>query len=205
MLLNWQRLDRENSQKMIENVKSSGDPGLFSPATSEVQRAYLPFYRDYMAYKLTNYASLPSFTFEYLGDGQFFQHLDGTETPIYAVNDKGTLKLNELNVAEYLSFYFKHVSTEDGDVVFVKDPHDMPLLDSLDSVSMETLVRNHQPPEVEYSQTRNVYVVKATLYFEGQLIRATINVNAAGRVSITDQTMIMTEIMQPGARSPQTV
>ena len=65
--MNWQRLDRENTLKTIDSVKSASEAGLFSPTTSEVQRARLSFYEGIDLYKLTNFASLPSFTFEYLG------------------------------------------------------------------------------------------------------------------------------------------
>lgn len=90
--MNWQRLDRETTVKTIDSVKSSSEAGLFSVATSEVQKARLPFYNAVDLYKLTNFSSLPSFTFEYLGDDmQHFYYLDGTEQPIFTINDKGHL------------------------------------------------------------------------------------------------------------------
>jgi len=82
--MHWQRLDRDTSVKVIDSVKSDANEGLFSVGTSEVQRARVSFYKEYFIYKVTNYASLPSFTFEYLSDGTFFHYLDGTESPIYA-------------------------------------------------------------------------------------------------------------------------
>ncbi|MCI5060584.1 MAG: hypothetical protein MRY79_05885, partial [Alphaproteobacteria bacterium] len=130
--MRWQRLDRDNSVKVIDSVKSEANAGLFSVGTSEVERAGLPCYQGYFLYKVTNYASLPSFTFEYLGDGTFFHYLDGTEDPIHTVNDKGVLSLDKSNIMAYLDFYFSHISGEEGDIIVIHNPHDMPLLDSLD-------------------------------------------------------------------------
>src|SRR5688572_12860610 len=112
--MHWQRLDRENTIQVIDSVKSAADPRLIVSGTSEVERARLSFYGNTSLYKVTNYASLPSFTFEYLGDGTFFHYLDGTEMPIYTVNDKGGLMLTENSIVDYLAFFFGHVAGDGG-------------------------------------------------------------------------------------------
>jgi hypothetical protein len=191
----WQRLDRDNTVKVIDSVKSVAEAGLFSPATSEVERAGLPFYSGNIAlYKITNFASLPSFTFEYLGDGLFFTYLDGTDEPIYTLNDKGLLTLNEGSVLEYLDFYFAHAMIEDEEMYFIRNVHDMPLLDSLDMDSAAEVTRNHRPATVAYDAGFDKYTVEADIYAEGLMLRATIEVTASGRVTITHRRMIVNAI-----------
>ncbi len=192
--MHWQRLDRENTLKVIDSVKSAGDMGLFTPATSEVKKSPLSFYEDFNLYKLTNFASLPSFTFEYLGKGQFFHYLDGTEVPIYTVNDQGALTLNDRSVVDYLEFFFAHVHIDDEEMLLIKNPHDMPLLDSLGDDSIAVVVRNHNPARVEYDGGHDKYTVEADLYADGLLIRATIAVTSNGRVSILNRRMIVNAV-----------
>jgi hypothetical protein len=196
--MNWQRLDRDTTLKTIDSVKSASDPGLFSPGTSEVQKARLSFYDDIELFKLTNFASLPSFTFEYLGDGRFFHYLDGTEQPIYAVNDKGTLSLNDRSVVDYLEFFFAHVGMEDEEMVLIRNPHDMPLLDSLGADSIDAVMKSHNPPTVSYDAGFDKYTVEADLYADGLLIRACVEVNAAGRVEMTGRKMIVNAVARSG-------
>ena len=196
----WQRLDRENTLKTIDSVKSASEAALFSPTTSEVQRARLSFYEGVDLYKLTNFASLPSFTFEYLGDGTFFQHLDGTELPIYTTNDKGRLSLNDRSVVDYLDFFFSHVMMDDEETYFIHNAHDMPLLDSLDEESVEAITGNHKPPAVQYDAGFDKFTVEADLYSDGLLIRATIEVTASGRVSVLNRRMIVNALaISPGS------
>ncbi|PZO81526.1 MAG: hypothetical protein DI626_10795 [Micavibrio aeruginosavorus] len=192
--MHWQRLDRENTLKTIDSVKSAADAGLFSPTTSEVQKARLSFYDGVELYKLTNFASLPSFTFEYLGQNGLFQYLDGTEMPIYTVNDKGVLILDDRTVLDYLQFFFAHVALEEDEVYFVNDARDMPLLDSLDEDSIQAITRNHKPPKVVYDAGYDRYSVEADLYAEGLLMRATVDVTASGRVSVQDRRMILNAV-----------
>lgn len=192
--MNWQRLDRETTITIIESVRSAGEAGLFSLTTSEVKRARLPFYEKIDLYRLTNFASLPSFTFDYLGDGTLFQHLDGTELPIYTTNDKGVLELNDRTVVDYLEFFFAHVAFEEEEMALIQNPHDNPLLDSLDIDSADSVINNHKPALVTYDAGFDKHTVEADLYADGLLIRATIEVSAAGRVSITDRKMIVNAV-----------
>lgn len=192
--MHWQRLDRDNSLKVIDSVKSAENAGLFSHTTSEVQRSRLGFYKDYSIYKVTNYASLPSFSFEYLSDGLFFHYLDGTEAPIHTVNDKGVLTLDKNNVMAYLAFYFAHVGDDEGDIIVINNPSDMPMLDSLDAEAYDAVFSNYKAPEIHYDGGFDAYEVTTDLYKDSRVMRAAIEINVKGRVKIKGQKMIMQEV-----------
>lgn len=192
--MNWQRLDRETTIKTIDSVKSASEAGLFSPATSEVQRARVTFYDGLFLYKITNFASLPSFTFEYLGDGTFFHYLDGTEQPVYAVNDRGYLNLNDRTVLDYLEFFMARVMLDDDEIYFIRDPHDMPFLESLDSGSADAVIRNHKPASVSYDAGFDKFTIEGDLYSEGQILRAVLEVSAKGRVSVLSRKMVVNSV-----------
>lgn len=195
MLLKWQRLERENAHHIIDSVRSASAPGLFSTAGSQVERAWLPFYNSYFLYKITNYASLPSFSFEYLGDGTFFLYLDGSAESIYAVNDKGDLHLNEIHALDYLSFYFKHVADEDGhETVLIQRPQDMPMLDSLDQNALQAVVKSHRPPVVTRLENDDGFMVKCDLYVDGTLFHAGVMLSAKGRVETLSREMILSSV-----------
>lgn len=193
--MHWQRLDRDTSVKVIDSVKSAENAGLFSVATSEVQRGRLTFYKEYSMYKVTNYASLPSFSFEYLSNGTFFHYLDGTEAPIHTVNDKGDLALDQASIMAYLDFYFAHVGDDEGDIIVINNPHDMPMLDSLDAHAYDAVFAQYKPAKIHYDASMDTYAIEADLYKDSQLVRAQMEVTAKGRVKIKDQKMIMHEVL----------
>ncbi len=193
--MNWQRLDRDTSIKVLNSVKSDAHMGMFAIDRSEVKAAQLPFFEGVSLYKVTNYASVPTFSFEYLGDGNFFHYMDGSGDSISTVNDKGALNLNQFNIIEYLKFYFEHVSDDEySEIGVITNIHDMPLLDSLGPAVMQSVMEKHKLPEIGYDEENDKYTVEADLYVDAQLVRASITINTKGRVKITHQEMITHEM-----------
>ena len=186
----WHKLDRDRTTAMIDSVKSAGDHILFSHTTSEAKCARLPFYRNLLLYRLTNYASLPSFSFDYLGDGTTYFHLDGSPTAIYHANDTFQMNLNEDTVLDYAVFFFNHVSGPDGDIYVIGDLEDHPALDSLTLTQMDDLVARFQQPEI-MTKPQGGFTVKTILFYLGSLVYATVDIAANGRVDVTDFQMLM--------------
>lgn len=186
----WHKLDRDRTIAMIDSVKTSGDHILFSIATSEAKCAKLSFYKNLLLYRLTNYASLPSFSFDYLGDGKTFYYLDGAPTAIYAANDSGNLILNENTVVDYITFFFSHVSGPDGDVYVIEDPSNHPALDALNYVQMDDILAHHAAADIGRNADGG-YTVRTSLYYLGSLVRATVDVDRVGRINIGDFEMLL--------------
>lgn len=186
----WHKLDRDRTVAMIDSVKTSGDHIFFSLATSEAKCAKLPFYKNYLIYRLTNYSSLPSFSFDYIGDGRTYHHLDGSTGPIYRANDSGNLLLSAQNVLDYITFFFAHVSGPDGDVYVIDNPQDNPALDALGPDQIANIQAMHQPADITMDGSGN-FVIATSLWYLDTLVRATVQVDAGGRVNITGTQMLM--------------
>lgn len=186
----WHKLDRDRTAAMIDHVRSDGDHILFSIATSEAKCAKLSFYKNLLVYRLSNYSSLPSFSFDYLGDGRSFYHLDGSPLPIYAVNDSGNLILNPETVVDYISFFFEHVSGPDGDIYVIDDPHDHPVLDALDPAQLEIIQSRQEPPDIN-SDGAGGFIVTLPLFYLGILVKGTLHVDAHGRIDVRQTQMLL--------------
>ena len=189
--MNWHRLDREKTIEIINTVQNGTDLSLFNPKTSEVKCASLPFYRNFLQYRLTNYASLPCFTFDYLGNGEKFYHLNGEADTIYKINEQAHLNLNIKTVMPYLRFFLDNVSIDDGEVYLVENTDDLSFIDSMGPDQKKHLEDHFEAPAISYEPTLSAFIVKCTLYFMGILMHTSIRIGNNGVVSILDQTMLM--------------
>lgn len=189
--MNWQKLERNETAKIIQRVSETPDGVLFSKSTSEATAAVLSFYRGFNLVRLTNYATLPSFTLDFLSDGNSFYLLDGSADPLNRVSARGALVLNDQNVLDYVEFFFKHVTTEEGDIYLIRDPDALPFMDSLSLDQQIQVKKNHSDPAVEYDRDNDVFLVHAVMYFAGVLLKATLTVQPDGQIEISNHAMLM--------------
>lgn len=189
--MKWNRLDRHQSADILEHIATVSDPNLFSTVSSEAHFSPLSFYQDYMVYRITNYATLPSFSLDFLSDGESYHLLDGSPTPINLVNGKGSLYLTESNVIDYVDFYMSNINGEDGDVYLIRDLESLPFLDSLSLDQQIELKQRHQDPEVMIEKDSGDFIVLADLFFGGTLLQSGVVVNASGQIDIQPRNMIM--------------
>ena len=116
--MDWNRLDRNQSAEILGHIAQAADPSLFSGNSSEASFKPLPFYQNYMVYRITNFATLPSFSLDFLSNGESFHLLDGSPEPINLVNTIGELYLNDSNVIDYIQFYLSNIRGNDGDILY---------------------------------------------------------------------------------------
>ena len=79
---------------MIGRVKSAAEALLFTPVTSEAKCSRLSFFKSFLLYRLTNFSSLPTFSMDFLSDGDSFHYMDGADTTIRHLVAAGELILN---------------------------------------------------------------------------------------------------------------
>lgn len=188
--MDWERLDREKSHSIIGRVTTASDGTLFTTTSSEVSCKSLPFYKNFLLYRITNYATLPSFSLHFLGDGNTFYMVDGSPDPIFMVNNRGDLQLNERNILAYVDFFLSNVSTDDGDIYLIRDPDSLPFLDSMSIEQQVAMKQRFSPLDVSYCPQSDQYKIRCDLYYGGTLLKSTLSVGIDGSITFSDQTLL---------------
>ena len=196
MQYNWTKLDREAMRAFLDNVRSSAEPMLFSPQTSEVTYAPLPFYSRHALYRLVNYAALPLFQMDFLGDGRDFVYLDGSQNSIDRVNAMEPPQLSAETVLDYLQFVFDMTRTQGHDLMIITDIANAPLLDSLNSEQQANILAHHENAVINYDEKQEIFHVTSTLLDNGALVAANINIDKYGNVQIVDEHMLLSRKLQ---------
>ena len=83
-----------------------------------------------------------------------------------------------------------HGSGPDGDISVITDPRDHAALEALGDGQMDNIVAHHHAPEISGHAPRG-FLIKTSLFYLGSLVRATIEVDPAGRVNVTDYEMLL--------------
>lgn len=197
MANSWTRLTRENAHAVLGKLSDRKDAVLFTRETTEVTTRALPFYTRFQIYRLVNYATMPVFTLLYLSDGEEFIPLDGSSAPLYDVNARDPIHLNEMNVIPYLEFFFSNVHGADGEVALIKDPHKAPFLEMLSPEQKERIASTFHPLRVGRDAATGNYKVTGTLLYGGAIVSAAIAVTPEGNLTFQEQTLLLSGLYFP--------
>ena len=107
----WEKLPPEEAASVMRTIGAKADSAIFSVQMTEVTCRPLPFYSTFKHYRLINYATMPSFKMDYLGDlnqGKYIP-LDGLANTLYDVNDSDQVTLDQDTVVPYVDFFFSKI------------------------------------------------------------------------------------------------
>jgi hypothetical protein len=189
-------MDREQTKRVLEHLSTQRDAVVFTPEVTEVSWRSLPFYTHYRLYRVTNYATMPTFSMLYLSNEEEYIPLDSTAGPIYSVNEKDPIHLSEVNIIPYLDFFFGNVHGNDGDVALIKDPNKMPFMQVLNSTQRQSVVNSFKPFRVSSDSLKN-FEVNGTFHYGGGLITAMLVVTPEGKMSFQDQSLLLSGVYLP--------
>ncbi len=195
----WTRVSREHALNVMRVVSSDENAAVFSEDLTEVTSRDLPFYDKLRHYRLINYATLPCFTADYVGDveNDTFIALDGLANTIYDANDSDKLRLDTHNIVDYLDFFLDQVRGPDGDIYLIKSPDDLPMLGSLPENQRQMVITHHRSVKVQDIGDDMGFDVRGTLFYGGSLISARVHVTPTGKLSIHDQELLLQGIHFP--------
>lgn len=178
--MEWYSLDQDKAKTFIARLRDESLPGLMGSRVVDLRYAKLPFYNRFLLYRLTNYSTLPAFSLDFLGDGESFYYLDGSERPFSFVHAKELPTLNVYTAPDYLAFYFRNVSTDEGEIVLLRDERDFPALRAARGVSRADVVAAIEKTDISFDSQRDVHIIVAPLYYDGALVKARIELGANG-------------------------
>jgi hypothetical protein len=90
-----------------------------------------------------------------------------------------------------VDFFFKNVTTDEGDIYFVRTLNDLPFLDSL-SIDQQIQIKKHYHDiKVAYDRENDVFLVRGVMYFAGVLLNATLTIQPDGQIEFSNHSMLM--------------
>jgi hypothetical protein len=192
----WHRLDRDKTIDMIGRVKSAAEAMLFTPVTSEAKCTRLPFLKSFLLYRLTNFSSLPTFSMDFISNGETFFYMDGADTAIRQMVAMGELELNEENIIAYLNFYYCYVRLPEGEIILLKNPEEAPHIDLYEEERREALDVIPEGIEIERDPTNGGFLVLAPALYDSSPMQVLITISSDGQVFTSPKRMLTLENVQ---------
>jgi len=168
-----------------------------APETTDIRVADLPIYDDYRLLAVRDGAAPePNVRYLLAAPGDTVP-LNWTNEPIYAVNERAPIKVEDATVIPYAKFFFHFVRGQLGCFLIVEKPQDLDWLPEAPKAQRDAVNTLLSPVVNQGLGEDNLYTLTATVIFKNALFRTDIKI-APFDMDVEDPEMHVTEHFTPG-------
>ncbi len=187
-----------NAAALLDKLNKKLDGSSFDSSNSRIISHSLPFYNGHALYEVSDLHSNPariiSFIYKESGESTDIYILDGTNAPIYLLNKKVPLFLNQENITSYVRFFFFYVRGRFGRFNIIENVDDINWKEEPAPSGRKALSKMINPLELKNEEEDNIYYLSSSIIFKDSLFESDISVTEDGTVSLTNQEMLVEDI-----------
>ncbi len=183
----WQKLDAATSAKILAEINTEIKPVPFSADKTTLRVSRLPFYTESDLYELTDHALIPAARkFALYKPGEAVV-IDWTNAPIYAVNEKAPIVLNEKSAIAYAKFFFNYVRGRKGRFQLIESVDDIRWQVEPPLQGRKVMQEMIEPVSVVEHGTDDAYHLSAFMLFKDSLFKTKIKIANDGLLTMSDE------------------
>lgn len=182
----WVQLDTYACKKFIEDVRDAEFAPLFDGGAFELWERRLRFFDGYYHYSLQNKSIFPYFCLNFISNGDDHFYLDGSEHPLELMIKKGSLRLTEATVMEYIEFHSDVAFYPYRKVKFVTNPYQNPYSGALAIRHHFNALKYHAKFEKTYSEEDESFYIVMPVLYNGETVKGRIQVLKTGEINILE-------------------
>ncbi|MCK5295617.1 MAG: hypothetical protein KAJ75_01885 [Alphaproteobacteria bacterium] len=189
----WNDIPEKDSEVFLKKINSKFHRELFDKESSRLRARNLPFYKDYKLLEITEFASHPPLTMDFLFKGDDIEQVDGTKDSILSVSKKADVYLNKKNVTGYVKFILNSMMSEDGRFQVIENIEEMPFSED-PSQELFNELKDLVKPVKTINMTEEGYDIEAYVLYSRTLFKTKLNVTHKGVVDITKEEILKEEL-----------
>ena len=192
------KLDREESRKLLDEINPVLTDTEFDGDTVTILGHKLPFYPGYRFLEVVDYESVPNRKRYIVHKPGDVVVLDWSNGPVYALNDRVPVKLDESTIADYVRFFFRYVRGPKGRFILAEIVDDIRWRDEPPSAARKAVSKMitplHIAPDENSDEKAKGFDIAACMTFGDSLYKAHIKVSSSGDVSLSDQELLIEDM-----------
>jgi hypothetical protein len=192
------KLDRLESERLLEQINPVIDGGGFAAATATVLAQDLSFYPGYRFLEIADFAVQPArkryVIYKDGHNGGDIVALDGTNEPLYALNERAPVTLTENTVAPYVRFFFTYVRGRHGRFLITETVDDIQWREEPPPAARKAIGKILSPVAVTGRNADGDFVLGLCMMFKDSLFKATATVRKDGVVALSDEELLIEDM-----------
>lgn len=185
--------------KILDDVNPDLDGSPFDPALARILSHPLPFYEGYNLVEISDYDVNPPRKISLIykavdnGDPEIFV-LNGKNEPIYELNKRTPIQLDETNIFIYVRFFFSYVRGRFGRFMIVENVDEIDWKEEPSPAGKKALSKMIRPLTLKPKTSDDEFYLTASIVFKDSLFETDIKVMADGQASLSNQELLVEDI-----------
>lgn len=188
------KLDRMEAEGLLKEINPVMDGASFSAASATLLAQELAFYPGYRFIEVADYEQHPPrrrFAIHKAGEAVA---MNGSNEPLYVLNEKAPIKLDETTVADYVRFFFNNVRGRHGRFLITESVDDIQWREEPPPAARKAIGKILVPMMIVAREPEGGYRLTACMMFRDSLFKATVNVRRDGVVSLSDEELLIEDM-----------
>lgn len=187
------KLDLLECETVLEEINPALKGSHFHPATVTILAQEPKFYPGYRFLDLADYETVPNIRKFVLYKSGDVVVLNWTNEPIYALNEKAPILLDESTVSDYVRFFFTYVRGKHGRFIITENVEDILWRDEPPPAARKAIGKMLEPLHITERKGGDFKLI-ARMMFKDSLFKTTVNVQASGLVNLSDEELLIEEM-----------
>lgn len=188
------KLDALEAEALLRDVNPLLEGSPLDPRSAVVLSVAPSFYPGYRFLDISDHSIAPPRRIHGLYAPGELVLLDWTNAPIYAMNRKGCLHLDEKNIAEYVRFFFTMVRGRHGRFLITETVDDIAWKEEPPPTARKAIGNLIEPVRLVGMDADGTYTLGVRLMFKDSLFRAKVTVKSDGQVSLSEEELVVEDM-----------
>lgn len=189
------KLDVLEGESLLAEINPLIEGSPYLPEKTTILSMELSFYPGYRFIELADHSFMPprktSLVYK---PGKSVTILDWSNGPIYELNERVPLSINEKNITEYIRFFFTFVRGRHGRFLITESVDDIAWKDEPPATARKTISSLIEPIRLRGIEGNGSYILSARMIFKDSLFRTCITVTKKGNVKMDEEELVVEDI-----------
>jgi len=192
----FKKLTEKDRSKVLEKVVPHLDRPSLDAKKSAILSYAPSFYPDCTLYEITDMTQVPPVLRVALfsNKNKEVTVLDWTQEPIYTLNKKLPIALDDQNITSYVRFFFQYIKGPRGKFKIAETVDDIKWKDDPAPAGRKAMAEMLEPLTLLEKSDGGEYKLSGCLLYRGSLFSADIYVSADGSVNVKNEAVLIENI-----------
>ena len=188
------KLDKADVLDVLESAKPVLRDGSFNPDTVKMLGQYIPFYPGYRFIDVADYSVTPAVRKFMLFKPGDVTVLNWTNEPIYRLNERAPLKIDEDNIVDYVRFFFNYIRGRHGRFIIVESVDDIAWGEEPPTAARKAIGQMIAPVNIKGIDKDGTFHLSACMVFKDSLFRTDVHVKSNGTIDLSGEELLIEDM-----------